>query len=180
MGAEYTRHMRSPAARLVGVSLLFLFSACSVQTNVTRKAPEETAVPQAAPVRAVSPTPAGGGSAAATVDANLAAPIAPPVSMNAAPCASAGRHLSLPIPSAAGLDLSYRGAVPGIEIRRTAASGTGGWRHATRKEDALEVDVWSRGSGIAVGALGSETCKGGDPADVRFEFIGHYLRSPDR
>jgi hypothetical protein len=70
--------------------------------------------------------------------------------------------------------------VPGIEIRRTVASGTGGWRNAARKGDVLEVDVWSRGSGIAIGALGSESCKGGDPADVRFEFIGHYLAAAGR
>lgn len=174
-----------------------LAAGCAVQTNVSRPVPDDAAdiAPARTPPRATAPDPTPAPAPAPrspsspptgevsssdrplSADGILPEPIAAPVSIAAEPCKSAGRHLSLLVPAAQDLDDSFHGAVGGIEIRRTAASGTGGWKNAIRKGGVLEVDIWARGSGILVGALGSESCKGGGPADVRFEFLAHYRRS---
>jgi hypothetical protein len=179
------------------VAFAGMLLGCSVQTNVGRAPADESAGvarPAMAPSPASSPSITFRAPTSASDTLSPAAPeasappiadrtparglreeaIAPPVSVTAAPCASAGRHLSIPIPRASDLDASYRGAVRGIAVRRIIATGTGGWRNAARKGDILEIDVWARGAGISVGALGSESCKGGEAADVRFESIGHY------
>ena len=122
------------------------------------------------PPAAVAPTPP-----AASPPSDLRAHTAgEPVHLQAAPCRAEGRHVRLPIARPESLDPSYRGAANGIEIRRTIASGTAGFRHAKLSSGFFEADLWVRGSGISVGALGAESCKGGGPGDATFEVIAHY------
>lgn len=193
--------MRAALKGLGFVCAALLAVGCQVQTNISRSPPESpvesgpvfTGAPAPASERVSTPAPVARTAPVAPDSVSGAGSLLPlpairseaivlAVSLTAAPCSSVGRHLSLPIPTAKDLDDSYRGAVRGIEIQRAIASanGTGGWKNATRRGDVLEVDVWARGSGIVVGALGSESCKGGEPADVRFEFLGHYRLAETR
>lgn len=124
--------------------------------------PPETQAP--APARAATPAiPAPGTERAGE-----------PFVLQAAPCKSQGRHVRVPIPRPESIDASYRGAAAGIEIRRTLRAGSAGFRHVRLAGGVLEADLWARGSGLAVGALGTEACRGGEAADVSFEVIVHY------
>ena len=138
----------------------------SVVTPAPTPAPAASAAPPQPSVPAPSPSPV---------------PVAPksdragePFVLQAAPCKAQGRHVRVPIPRREELDGAYQGAASGIEIRRTLRSGAAGFRHARLVDGVLEADLWARGSGVAVGALGSEACKGGEAADVTFEVIAHY------
>ena len=154
-------------------------------------------VPAATPVPAASPVPSGApvlpaseapvaAVPAASSSPSLAAPASPespfvrllgdPVTLAAEPCASKGIRVRAVVPRPADLDPSYRGAVAGIEIRRTVQSGTGGFRHATLTGGVFEADLWARGAGLSAGALGKETCTGGAAARVSFEVVAHYRR----
>lgn len=161
-------------------------------TAVPRSTPTPAvapAVPAAAPVSPVEVPPATvPGSSETPSPAVVPSPAAPapealrvreqalgdPILVSAPPCASNGIHVRAVVPRPKELDTSYRGALAGIEIRRTIRTGTGGFRHATISGDTVEVDLWARGSGLSAGALGKETCTGGAAADVSFEIVAHY------
>jgi hypothetical protein len=148
-----------------GALACLLAAGCGVQTNVTRSVAEESPpVPTAEP-RETAPSPRG-----------EVVSLGEPVTLSAAECSSAGRHFTVRIPSADRLDASFRGAVPGIEVRRTVVSGSAGYRNARLSPagDSLDIDLWSRGGGMSVGALGAQTCSGGSPAEARFEFLVHF------
>jgi hypothetical protein len=131
-----------------------------------------------APESAAAPPEAPAGSASTGATSELASALGDPVSVSAKPCESRGIHVRAVVPRPQDLDLSYRGAVHGIEIRRTIRSGagTGGFRNAVVSSGTLEVDLWARGSGLVAGAVGYETCTGGAAADVQFDLIAHYRR----
>ena len=142
---------------------------------ITTPSPSPTSPPAPAPVpspsAAVAPTPPAAPSPPSDLRARAAGE---PLRLQAAPCRAEGRHIRVAIERPESLDISYRGAANGIEVRRTIASGTGGFRHAKLSNGIFEADLWVRGSGISVGALGTESCKGGEPADATFEVIAHY------
>ena len=151
-----------------------LGAACAVQTNVTLgSADEASSVPTAAPGEAASPPPP---SPARVGDA----PAIETVTLTAHECSTKGRHVTIPVPSPGDVDASYRGAVPGIEVRRILVSGSAGYRHArlSPSGDSLEVDLWCRGGGMLLGAAGYQTCSSGSPAEARFEFVVHYRSRP--
>ncbi len=185
---------RIAAAALIAIAL----SAC-VQTNVTRAPLEEGETARRAPAAAATATPVPPPTAATPVpepaptpaeEVTLGGPAetvstpppfdlraeraGEPIRLQAASCRAEGRHIRVPIARPASLDPSYRGAADGIEVRRTIASGTAGVRHARLSGGFLEADLWVRGSGVSVGALGAESCRGGEPADATFEVFAHY------
>lgn len=127
-------------------------------------APPTPAPPSSSPAAVPAPTPAG----------SLVRPLGDPVALAAEPCQAKGLHVRAVVPNPEDLDTSYRGAVPGIEIRRTVRSGTAGHRNASHEGGTLEVDLWVRGGGLVAGAVGFETCTGGSPGDASFEIVAHY------
>jgi len=133
--------------------------------------PISTPVSASLPVSEPAPVPAAPPSAGP-----FARSLGDPVALAAEPCASKGIHVRAVVPRPEDLDLSRRGAVPGIEVRATIRSGSGGFRHATLSGGVFEADLWARGSGLAAGALGKETCTGGARADVSFEIVATYRR----
>ena len=184
--------------RLFCAAAALIAGAC-VQTNVTRAPLEEegTRPAAAAPVSAGPPAAVVPPSARTPEVFVPAVPVpatpvpAPPavslepssapgviasnsIRLEAPGCQSAGRHLHIRIPRSTELDRSYRGAAAGIEIRKTVLAGAGGFRHAKLQDGVLDVDLWARGDGIAIGALGQESCSGSGAAAVVFEAIPHY------
>jgi hypothetical protein len=156
-----TKALFGLSAAAVLLSCLGLLPAC-VGSNVTLgSAPDDPEIPHRAPAAA---------SRTATPEASLGDPVA----LTSEPCVAKGVHARAVVPRPEDLDRSYRGALPGIEIRRTLRSGTGGFRNAVLAEGAVEVDLWARGTGLVAGAVGYETCTGGAKADVSFEIIAHY------
>jgi hypothetical protein len=131
--------------------------------------------PEATPAPAPEATPAAPGPTTPPPGPSERS-LGDPVPLAAPACASRGSHVRAVVPRLEDLDLSYRGAVPGIEIRRTVRAGTAGYRNARLAGGTLEVDVWARGSGLVAGAAGYETCTGGAAADVSFEIVAHYRR----
>lgn len=147
--------------------------AAAVPTPTPTAAPP---APAATPVPAVSPVPSVAPVSPASAESPVAQLLGDPVTLAAEPCASKGIRVRAVVPRPADLDPSYRGAVAGIEIRRTVKSGTGGFRHATLAGGVFEADLWARGAGLSAGALGKETCTGGAAASVSFEIVAHYRR----
>jgi len=138
-----------------------------------RQSPVEPPRVRPAPEGTVEPPPA---TAAGPLASPLERSLGDAVTLAAPACASKGSHIRAGVPRSEDLDVSYRGAVPGIEIRRTVRAGTAGYRNAKLAGGTLEVDLWARGSGLVAGAVGYETCTGGAPADVSFEVVAHYRR----
>ncbi|MEO8430018.1 MAG: hypothetical protein ABI592_00815 [Acidobacteriota bacterium] len=179
----------------------FAAAACAVacvQTNVTRAPRDEAGAAETPRERAAaaaehSPSPtAAVETLAASVPTPEASSRAPdptpgpdpvrvgtavagePVRLHAAPCLAQGQRVRRVIDRPESLDLSYRGAVNGVEVRQTMISGSAGFRHAKLSGGFFEADYWVRGAGISVGALGSESCRGGEPGEATFEVIAHY------
>ena len=183
--------MRLRPAIVLAVATAAALSAAHCATNVTLgSAPDDPNIPHRitpephastpAPVPVSTPVP----SSVSTVapEAPLAAgrivgltqSLGDPVRLTAEPCVARGIHARVVVPRPEDLDLSYAGAVPGVEIRRSAPTGTGGFRHAKLADGVLEADLWARGSGLLASSLGKETCASGAAADVSFEFFAHY------
>ena len=162
----------------------FLGAACAVQTNVTLGSADEASAVQTAAPRAAPPTPtpvpAPAASGVQPARAGEVVPAIEAVTLTAEECSTTGRHATIPVPSPGDVDTSYRGAVPGIEVRRILVSGSAGYRHAhlSPSGDSLEVDLWCRGGGMLLGAAGYQSCSSGSPAEARFEFVVHYRSRP--
>jgi hypothetical protein len=142
----------------------------AVTPTVAGAVPE---TPAEEPVARVAPPPAPAANPAKSPSESS---LGDPVALAAPACASRGSHVRAVVPRPEDLDPSYRGAAPGIEIRRTVRAGTAGYRNAKLAGGMLEVDLWARGSGLIAGAAGYESCTGGAAADVSFEIVAHYRR----
>jgi hypothetical protein len=137
-------------------------------------APERLARPEAPQAAQEPPTTgraaiASGSARAAASDSSIGK-----IELTAEPCTTVGRHVVLEIPGAEGLDPSYRGAVRGIEIRRSVEGGKAGFRHVRRQASRLEFDAWVRGGGWIFSFAGSGECRDGEAASARFVVIPHY------
>jgi hypothetical protein len=136
--------------------------------------PEPSAVlsPVASPSPEARPTPPGreeGESASGRT-----AVLARGLFQSADACNETERHVVLKVPDAERLDPSYKGPVPGIEFREITRFNNGGIKRVKLSGGRLELDIWADGKGFLLTIFGSESCSGGEGANIGYDVIAHY------
>jgi hypothetical protein len=89
-------------------------------------------------------------------------------------CNETERHVVLKVPDVERLDPSYKGPVPGIEFREITRFNNGGIKRVKLSGGRLELDIWADGKGFLLTIFGSESCSGGEGANIGYDVIAHY------
>jgi hypothetical protein len=136
--------------------------------------PEPAAVPspEASPSPETRPTPRA--PEEGTSASGRTAVVARGLFQSSDACDETERHVVLKVPDAERLDPSYKGPVPGIEFREITRFNDGGIKSVKLSGGKLELDIWADGKGFLLTIFGSQSCSGGEGANIGYDVIAHY------